>query len=259
MRSVPALAQPGSTIVQDLNAAPIGVLNTAALNQLFNTPSNVSGIDEQRATVTDSAEAFEGNGLAISLPSFALDSANSGAQWITGFNTEVEEAFLSYRVRFGADFDFSTSGTLPGLGGGDVLQLPTGTNGWRTPMIWKTGGILAQRLVTPGQSDQTGDEVIWTDTNESDVTLQSDVWYTVEHRVVMNSPGQSDGTFEATLDGELAIRQTGLRYRDTSALAIDAFLFSAFYGGGDEITQPTNAGTIFFDDFAFSTEPISQE
>jgi len=80
-----------------------------------------------------------------------------------------------------------------------------------------------------------------------------------EHRVVMNTPGQSDGIFEATLNGERALRQTGLRYRDTNALAIDAFLFSAFYGGADEITQPTSAGTNFFDDFAFSTQQIGHE
>lgn len=259
VRSVPALAQPGSAVAQDLNAAPLGVLTNSTLNRLFNTPSNVSGVTEQRVAIVDSSDAFEGHGLAISLPSFGLDSGNSGAQWVTGFNSAVEEAFLSYRVRFAPGFDFSISGTLPGLGGGDLLQPPTGSNGWRAPMIWQSGGRLAQRLVTPAQSGQFGDEVAWTDSAGAPFALQSDTWYTVEHRVVMNTPGQSDGIFEATVNGELALRQTGLRYRDTSALAIDAFLFSAFYGGGGEMTQPTNAGTIFFDDFAFSTQRIGQE
>ena len=56
-------------------------------------------------------------------------------------------------------------------------------------------------------------------------------WFTVEHEVVLNKPGVSDGVARVWIDGRLKIERDGLVWRTTSALTLTGALVDASYGG----------------------------
>ncbi len=43
-------------------------------------------------------------------------------------------------------------------------------------------------------------------------TFESDRWYHIQHRIVMNTPGVHDGIAQAWLDGVLVLSERGLGY-----------------------------------------------
>ena len=82
-------------------------------------------------------------------------------------------------------------------------------------------------------------------------------YHLVEHRIVMNTPGQHDGIVQGWFDGELALDRTDVRFRDVDTLAIDAFYFSTFFGGSDATWAPPADTYVYFDEFIISTAPIA--
>jgi len=75
---------------------------------------------------------------------------------------------------------------------------------------------------TPGKSRATGN---W--------KWQADgLWHTIAQTVVMNTPGQADGSITVFYDGKQVARATGITFRATGDTdAIDSMIFTTFYGG----------------------------
>jgi hypothetical protein len=72
----------------------------------------------------------------------------------------------------------------------------------------------------------------------------------------MNRPGQRDGVVQGWFDGVLALERTNLRFRDVDSFAIDAFLFSTFFGGSDATWAPAKDERVDFDQFLIGTGSI---
>ncbi len=259
VRTVPAEEQATDSYGQNFDTAPLGIISESTLDTLFANPVGVRGVAEGRAAIIDGQDAFEGRALAINLEAPGLGADDSGVEWVTNFPATVDEFYLSYRLRFSPGFDFLAGGSLPGLAGGTDSGFPNGFDRWSANLVWTSGGEVAQRLEHPDQSAQTGDILLWDDGIAGQRRFEAGIWYTVEHRVLMNTPGQADGLIEASFNGELALRQEGLNFRDTANLAIDQLRFSVFYGGGALTLQPGNDGQIVIDDIILSTRPILQE
>lgn len=188
--------------------------------------------------------------------------AIDGYSWQTKFSQGYDELYFSYKVKFSDGFtNRSLHGKLPGLSGGTSNgggNLPTGKDGWSArymfhgtainfylyyPDVYKLSGDAKP---IPGKKYYGRGPVL-----NPGFTLKTGVWYTVTQRIVMNTPGKSDGLVEGYINGKLCAVQTGLRFRDISSLKIDRIYFANFFGGSG--VPPSKTETISFDDFVVYT------
>ncbi|MEM7457766.1 MAG: polysaccharide lyase, partial [Planctomycetota bacterium] len=248
---------------------PTGTYSAANLNADWNSPPFSNGVDEGRVTVVNEEH---GKCIRVLYPSGLYGSGDddTGAQWKLEFGQGYEAVELEYRVKFGTGFDFVRGGKLPGLigGAGNVGgNVPNGTDGFSARMMWRTDGSsgsslppekanIVQYVYHPDQPGTFGEDFRWDDGQTGDwMEFESDRWYHLRHRVVMNTPGQSDGVIMAWLDGELVLVVDNIRFRDVSTLQIDQFYFSTFFGGGSSIWATTKDEYAFFDDFRITAVP----
>lgn len=265
----------GIVFSNDFDDDAVGTYTVSNLNADWNNPPSESGIAQGRGTVVDGAAAFGGGrSLRVLYPQDSVgpsDNTGGGAQWRMDLGQSYDELYLSYRIRFGAGFDFVRGGKLPGLAGGTGNtggNVPDGTDGWSARMMWRTDGSggsattrdaanAVQYVYHPDQPDTFGEDFRWDDGPDDEwVEFEDDRWYQFEHRVLMNTPGENDGEIQAWLDGEQVLDVQGLRFRDVSTFGIDELLFSTFFGGSSDIWAPSKDEFVYYDDFVVSTEPI---
>ena len=253
----------------DFNQRASGIYTEDQVINDFGEIDFSNGVDEGRVSVVRGSQAFGGNGAALRVEYDAQGTGprEGGAQWLVEFQDEFEEAYLSYRVKFGAGFDFVRGGKLPGLAGGSAPSgsAPAdGIRGWTGRFMWRTnfrgvsgdpeqltsGGISYAKHVHSGfaQDGRQEDEVFWVEEDGSDSTLVDDVWYTLRQRVRMNTPGQRDGILQIWLDNRLVLDQRNLQFRNIPELKLDRLFFSTFFGGGDA-WRASKDEVVFFDDF----------
>ena len=258
---------------------PVGIYTEDNLDADWNTPVFSNGVEvgEQRVSIVDGNNAFEGRSLAVLYPEGEHSPRETGAQWQLDFEGH-EDVTVEYRVKFGDGFDFVRGGKLPGLAGGEANtggNIPDGTDGFSARMHWRTDGSSGSDL-TPDMANITqymyhpdadnGDDFNWDDGPSGQwERFESGRWYHFKHRVKMNTPGQNgqpglnDGIVQAWLDGEMVLDRTDVRYRDVDSLKIDVFYFSTFFGGSGSRWDTTADETIFFDDFKIyvtDNEPV---
>lgn len=218
-------------------------------------PTWNNGLDEGRASIVDEA----GNRfLRVTYPADEYGPANGGVQFKVPLGETYQELYLSYRVRFGNGFAFMKGGKLPGLVGGSA---PTGcvedTTGFSARMMWRTGGAAVQYMYFPEKVNDCGDDYDYM-SGGSAVEFNPGTWHTVEHRLVMNEPGEHDGVLEAWFDKQQVIKEQAFLFRLAGATyGIDALYFSTFFGGSDSSWAPPSAQTVDYDDFIISTSPIT--
>ncbi|MBK9262765.1 MAG: hypothetical protein IPM54_23550 [Polyangiaceae bacterium] len=220
----------------------------------FAAPWN-NGLDEGRATIVEeSGNRF----LRVTYPANEVGPNQGGVQFKVPFGQTFDELYLSYRVRFAEGFQFVKGGKIPGLVGGSA---PTGcvndTTGFSARMMWRSGGGAVQYMYFPEKQNPCGDDFAY-DTGNGPIAFQPGTWHTVEHRIVMNTPGENDGVLEAWFDGASALSQKAFSFRLAGAtFGIDTLYFSTFFGGSDASWAPTAPQMVDFDDFVVSTGPIT--
>ena len=97
-------------------------------------------------------------------------TGNNGIVLVVPLARQVDNACLSYDVRFDANFDWSLGGKLPGLSGvapGVSPTLPAGggnpgDKGWSGRVMWGTNGGMTLLHVRATQVSVYGDGVRWT-------------------------------------------------------------------------------------------------
>ncbi len=196
-----------------------------------------------------------GNFLHVLYPagSTAPSSGKSGgAQIMVPFaNGPVDDATLTYQLRFPAGFTWVQGGKLPGLCGGTCNtggKDPNGVNGWSARFMWRTGGagqVYAYLATTRGYGTQLG-------TGNWHFAADG-AWHSLSEHVHLNTPGVADGWIDVSLDGQLVSHQTGLLFRTASSLQIDGLLFSTFFGGHDPTWAPQTDQTADFAHFTVAS------
>lgn len=257
----------------DFDDDPAGTYTVSNLSADWNGVTSNDGVDEGRVSITDDDNAFGNKSLVIMYPEGESNLGKS--QWKMPLGAAYDELFLSYRIRFDNDFDFVRGGKLPGLCGGACNSggsMPNGTDGWSARMMWRTNGSggspttgdsanIVQYVYHPDQTANggiNGDDLKWDDTTPTDwKTFDSDTWYHLQHRVVMNTPGQHDGIVQAWLDGEMVLDKRDIRFRDISSIQIDTLYFSTFFGGSSSVWEATKDEHVYFDNFVIATEFIT--
>jgi hypothetical protein len=156
----------------------------------------------------------------------------------------VEEATLSFDVRFGEDFQWVKGGKLHGLG---PVNPVTGGNE-RAPEKWSARLMFgAEGKSTSYLYDQSPDKKFGISSTSKAAVFKKAVWHHVEIRVKVNTPGEADGTFSVRVDGKEVNKQSAVNFRaskDRSTL-ISTILFSTFHGGETPAHAPTDKAGKF--------------
>jgi Polysaccharide lyase 14 len=185
-------------------------------------------------------------------------SGNNGATLFLPLKKRVNQACISYAIRFSKGFDWSLGGKLPGLEGvapGVSPGTPTGGNragneGWSGRMMWLGPKAYSwagptNKAVTymynPTQSDNYGDNVRW---NKAFIAGK---WHSIRVCYSMNSLGRSNGYLLAWMDGKRVIHQTAYRYRTRSDVGVNYLLWHIFRGGGDSSWAGKTTGYVDID------------
>jgi hypothetical protein len=238
----------------DFDASPLGAYTDAAFEVDWPSGRWVSGLDQARAEIVDGADAFAGRSLRVKYPTGSFGPDENAIQFWIDLPQSYDELFVAYRVRFGPGFDFVRGGKLPGLLGGNGNtggEKPTGTDGFSARMMWRGGGDAVQYVYHVDQPTIYGEDFPWSR------TFVAGTWHTVEHRVVMNTPGENDGVVQGFWDGQLSLDRQDVRFRDVTTFAIDGFYFSTFFGGSDATWAATKDEWIYFDEIVVSSAPIT--
>lgn len=83
------------------------------------------------------------------------------------------------------------------------------------------------------------------------IFLKKGSWNTVHVKVVMNSPGKSNGLVEIGVNGTIR-RVSDVNFRATADIKIQSVFISGFYGGGADYA-PTKDVYLLFKNYMFST------
>ncbi|QDU70746.1 polysaccharide lyase [Mucisphaera calidilacus] len=249
----------------DFNQHSAGAYTTQMLAADFDAPWE-DGVSEGRVAVVDDAEAFSGRSLRVM---HVGEDIKLGGKWIMELDRGYEELYASYWVHFGPGTEFVRAGKLPGLAGGEANtggNKPDGTDGFSARMTWSSNGKdgsqvpttsanLNQYLYHPDQPQTYGDTRFYDETHDGRwVEVTSGPWYHIQHRVVMNTPGEHDGVVQAWVNGEPVFYVDDIRFRDVPGLQIDVFRFETFYGGSSMNFATTKEEYFYFDNLVLSTD-----
>lgn len=200
--------------------------------------------------------------IRVNYPKGGVGPKNGGAQWkidfSDAFGTTYNELYISYKVRFAKNFNPVKGGKLPGMWGGTGNtggKKSTGYDGWSARMMWRANTSANFYVYHANMKNKWGDDRIWG--KDHSILFPANEWVQVEHHIVMNSPGDNNGILQGWYNGVLELDKHDMRYRKVNSFAIDGFYFSTFFGGEGAQWAPTRNETIDFDDFIFSTEPIT--
>ena len=194
----------------DFEDRQVGIYTESMLDEDWNDPSWSNGIDVGRVSVV-ATDDRSNLALAVLYPEGEFGTSATGAQWKLDLDGSFEHVRVSYRLQFTNDFDFVRGGKLPGLIGGQGNTgggIPTGTDGWSARMMWRTNGAITQYVYHPDQPQNYGEDFPWEADGEQAV-FESDRWYSVTHKIRMNTPGENDGSIHAWIDGVLALSVEG--------------------------------------------------
>lgn len=154
---------------------------------------------------------------------------------------------LSYYVRFSDNFNFVKGGKLPGLFGGignNDTNIPDGTNGFSTRLMWRTNGdgeVYAYLPTSPNYG---------TSISRGSWRFQPGKWYHLEQQVRLNQPGQNNGRIQVWVDGKQVVNQDNLMFRTTDQLKVNGIFFSTFFGGDDPSWATPNNVYVDFAQFS---------
>jgi hypothetical protein len=247
--SCAVMANAGAAVIvrADFQKQPLGIYSEKMLGTDFKKvqPWN-DGLDQNRASIVEEG----GNKfLRVTYTGKAFGPALGGVQFKVPFEKSYNELYFYYRVRFAKDFVFVKGGKLPGLAGGTA---PTGCvsdkNGFSARNMWRTGGEIVQYIYAPRKKSDCGDDYPYTQ-NSVRKLFTPGKWQTIQHRLVMNTPGKNDGIMQAWVDGALVLDIQDFLFRESDAtFAIDGLYFSTFFGGGDQSWAPQSDQVADFDD-----------
>jgi hypothetical protein len=250
---------PGSGEVAriDFESSPLGRYTDTQARTDFR-PLHIQGMafsSRQAYIVTDPAGG-SGRVLEARIPK---DVVGTGP-WLEGRFPDANDVYLSYRLRFGNGFDFSKlGGKLPGLAGTAPhlskppmhCQTVRPDEGFAARHMWRNPGRLEQYLYHEDKPGSCGQGVRLFG---GSTIFQANRWYTIQERVVMNTPGQRNGSVTTWVDGKLGVTTTGLRFRRTNAYGTNTLRFETYFGGKDVSTWGHRRDeSLYFDDFRIWT------
>ncbi len=154
----------------------------------------------------------------------SIPSGNNGSSLFLPLSKVVDQACMSYDIRFDGNFDWSLGGKLPGLEGVAPEVSPgyptggttPGRQGWSARIMWLTpksygwaGPVneVVSYMYTPTQTTRYGENVRWHE------RFSANKWHTVKQCFTMNTVGRADGKLHAWLDGVQVLSEDAYIFR----------------------------------------------
>ena len=177
------------------------------------------------------ADPRGGNAMRVKLDPNTIRTnpgGNNGIVVIGALSRQVDNACISYDVKFDADFDWSKAGKLPGLIGvapgvppsKPAGGHPAGDQGWSGRLMWfgpktfKSNGrtnTVVNYMYSPNQKTEYGDDIGW------NAGFTQGKWHNVKQCYTMNTVGQANGIIRGYLDGKQVLNQTDYVFRTRPA------------------------------------------
>ena len=209
---------------------------------------------EERGSISNYESHSGNNSLEIAYPSD--EQSNVGAKWQV---PEQQEYYLSYWVKFEANFDFDgdklSGGKLPGLGSGDLASggnKPDGNNGFTSRYMWREGGQAVLYLYHMDQEGIYGDDLLLQGSDGEEKFFQPGQWHNLVQRVKVNDGSEANGEIDVWMDNQQVLDVDNLRFV-TNGQGVDTTYFSSFHGGYGSEWWPEQQSYAYFDDFVVST------
>ncbi len=240
------------------NNNSLGVYSEEQIRKDWNIPGRVMGANSGRCYIVGDPLDSSRKVLEIKYPrgKVGQEEDGGGAQWRHKFGASYTKCTVEYKAMFPIDFDFVKGGKLPGLGGGTSPgggKDSDGSDGFSARIMWREGGELFQYMywMERSQEKNWGDDLPWVNLNGDRKSLKiiPGQWHTLKTKIIMNTPGERDGTVTSWLDGELALSNKGAFRAVGATFGIDNFNFTTFFGGNTPDWAPTKDEIIYFADF----------
>lgn len=199
----------------------------------------------ERVTSGLNFEPVDGTALRATVPAGGLTGMNVLFNFQEQLGFEPTEVFFRYYLRFNQNWEPVVGGKLPGIAGryrvaGWGGRKSDGTNGWSSRGVYMTnipaqnplaGHVPVGNYIYHTGMGRWGDNVLWQDGLLG--LLEKDRWYSIEQRLVMNTPGLNDGITETWIDGRLAYRRTNWRWRNEGFdnIKIEQIWLNVYHGG----------------------------
>lgn len=184
---------------------------------------------------------YRGSALRVSIPRGSHYGADFHLRLQEAAAQEPDQLYFRYYLKLDADWRTAKSGKLPGFSGvygtsgkGGYQSSPSNP-GWSARLMFSPARgdddrvSLGYYVYHLGQETRYGDGVGWNEAGR----LRPGEWYCLEGQVGMNTPGLSDGSLRAWVDGTPALDFSGLEFRrpDEPEIRIESFWFNVYYGG----------------------------
>jgi hypothetical protein len=176
---------------------------------------------------------------------------------------------LVYYVKFEDDFDWAIGGKLPGLAGGvapaggQILNSSKLNSGFSARFMWhmlgpknnQKPGIIGY-IYDPGRKGTNGKKIYGSGpilsttqvakafnsrNHQSMLVLERNKWYKIQQTIKANRPNKSDATIKVWINDQLAADFSDIKLIQDGMhgkYSVDRFLFSTFYGGGEQKYAP---------------------
>ena len=203
---------------------------------------------------------LQGKALSIETPKGNHYGASIDFPFSKTKDGEPDEIFFRYYLRFGDNWNPTSGGKLPGIGGtygkaGWGGRASNGLNGWSARGLFKAQqdgktpvGFYCYHAEMEGRY---GENWIW-DRDELGF-LENNKWYCIEQQAKLNTVGKSDGILRAWIDGKLAFEKTDVQMRKTEKLKIEKIWINLYHGGK---APATSQDQLFIDNLVIAKKYI---
>lgn len=181
------------------------------------------------------------NGYSVTYPGnkFGVDVVTGVPQDYVKI-APAKEYYLDYQVWFESDWQWVKGGKLPGLVGGAHTSgcRPIVTDGWSARFMWHENGGGHFYYYHQDRVNDCGD----TQDFLGGLTMKKTAWNRITEHVVINSPGQSNGSAQAWLNGQKVTDKSGIKWRGNVAenvALVDQVSLQTFYGGSTQDWAPS--------------------
>ena len=146
-------------------------------------------------------------------------TSGNGADFAGALPAISDEIYHTYRIHFEKGFDFYANGKLPGFRMWPAIPagqgLNPGNNGSIIYLTWTSKGELVWNVYHHKNTVQFGDRM---GKPNGFFTMESGKWYEITFRIVLNTPGISNGILQIWVDGDLRDTVTGVLFRTTTSV-----------------------------------------
>lgn len=173
----------------------------------------------------------------------AYVGSNVGSERVGVFHpigSAVDQATLSFDVRFDNDFQWVMGGKLHGLGpkrfiSGGQERKP---DGWSARIMFNSEGRCSTYLY-----DQDKEKKYGIGGRSEKPVFEAGRWHHVVLQVGLNTPGEPNGFSRILIDGKEVVHSRNVTFRAVggSDTQIQTFLFSTFHGGNSAQWAPVDA------------------